>query len=91
MTDFRRAASCKRVAAVTTWNPAWACLLAYSPEAAWIVCSEKTAVLPERRLAPRGGVGEAMESKRYLTSGDVVEVTNVGSIRNRVAAFEGAP
>jgi hypothetical protein len=56
MTDSRRAASCKRVvsvAAVIKWNPAWAYLLAYSPEAAWIRCSEKTTVLPERRLAPR--------------------------------------
>jgi hypothetical protein len=33
-----------------------------------------------------------MGPKRYLTSGAVVEViiTNVGSIRNRFAAFEGA-
>jgi acylpyruvate hydrolase len=37
-----------------------------------------------------GGVGEAMKPKRYLTSGDVVEVAiaNVGSIRNRFVAFE---
>ncbi len=39
-----------------------------------------------------GGVGEAMKPKRYLTSGDVVEVTvtSVGSIRNRSAASEEA-
>ena len=41
------------VATVTTSKPAWACLLAHSPEAALILRSEKTGVLPERRLAPR--------------------------------------
>ncbi len=41
------------VAMLTISKPAWACLLVHSPEAAWILRSEKTAVLPERRLDPQ--------------------------------------
>jgi 2-keto-4-pentenoate hydratase/2-oxohepta-3-ene-1,7-dioic acid hydratase in catechol pathway len=40
-----------------------------------------------------GGVGYARTPPVWLTPGDVIEVTveNIGTIRNRVVAEEGAP